>query len=56
LQADVQAVLARRETREKLQGAGVSLFEASHAEFKRYFPAEVEKWRGVVRKANLKLE
>jgi len=54
--ADVQAVLALRETREKLQGAGVSLFEASHAEFKRYFPAEVEKWRGVVRKANLKLE
>ena len=54
--ADVQAVLAQPETRGKLEGAGVALFEASHAEFKRYFPAEIEKWRGVVRKANLKLE
>lgn len=53
---DVNAVLALPETRGKLQGAGVALFEASHAEFKRYFPAEVEKWRGVVKKANLKLE
>ena len=54
--ADIQKVLALPETRDKLQGAGVSLFEASHAEFKRFFPAEVEKWRGVVKKANLKLE
>jgi tripartite-type tricarboxylate transporter receptor subunit TctC len=54
--ADVQAVLALPETRGKLEGAGVSLFEAGHADFKRFFPAEVEKWRGVVRKANLKLE
>jgi tripartite-type tricarboxylate transporter receptor subunit TctC len=53
---DVNAVLALPETRGKLQGAGVALFEASHAEFKRYFPAEVQKWRGVVKKANLKLE
>jgi tripartite-type tricarboxylate transporter receptor subunit TctC len=54
--ADIEAVLALPETRDKLQGAGVSLFESSHAEFKRFFPAEIEKWRGVVRKANLKLE
>jgi tripartite-type tricarboxylate transporter receptor subunit TctC len=54
--ADIQKVLALPETREKLQGAGVSLFTSSHAEFKRFFPAEVEKWRGVVKKANLKLE
>jgi len=54
--ADIQTVLALPETREKLQGAGVSLFQASHADFRRFFPAEVEKWRGVVRKANLKLE
>src|SRR5918999_2419476 len=52
--ADIQKVLALPETREKLQGAGVNLFEASHAEFKRFFPAEVEKWRGVVKKAKLK--
>jgi tripartite-type tricarboxylate transporter receptor subunit TctC len=54
--ADIQAVLAQPDTRGKLEGAGVALFEASHTEFKRYFPAEIEKWRGVVRKANLKLE
>ena len=54
--ADIQKVLALPETREKLQGAGVSLFTSSHEEFRRFFPAEVEKWRGVVKKANLKLE
>jgi tripartite-type tricarboxylate transporter receptor subunit TctC len=53
---DIQKVLALPETREKLQGAGVSLFEASHADFKRFFPAEIEKWRGVVKRANLRLE
>jgi tripartite-type tricarboxylate transporter receptor subunit TctC len=56
LAADIQAVLALAETRDRLQGAGVALFEASHAEFRRFFPLEIEKWRGVVRKANLKLE
>jgi tripartite-type tricarboxylate transporter receptor subunit TctC len=56
LAADIQAVLALAETRDRLHGAGVSLFEASHAEFRRFFPLEIEKWRGVVRKANLKLE
>lgn len=54
--ADVQKVVALPETKEKLQGAGVSLFEDSHANFKKFFPAEIEKWRGVVKKANLKLE
>jgi tripartite-type tricarboxylate transporter receptor subunit TctC len=54
--ADIQKVLAQPETRDRLQGAGVSLFSASHAEFKNFFPAEIEKWRGVVKKANLKLE
>jgi tripartite-type tricarboxylate transporter receptor subunit TctC len=54
--ADIQKVVALPETKEKLQGAGVSLFEDSHANFKKFFPAEIEKWRGVVKKANLKLE
>ena len=54
--ADVEKVLALPETRDKLQGAGVSLFVSSHADFKRFFPAEVAKWRDVVGKANLKLE
>ncbi len=54
--ADIQKVVALPETKEKLQGAGVSLFEDSHANFKKFFPAEIEKWRGVVKRANLKLE
>jgi len=54
--ADVQKVVALPETKEKLQGAGVSLFEDSHANFRKFFPAEVAKWREVVKKASLKLE
>jgi tripartite-type tricarboxylate transporter receptor subunit TctC len=56
ISADIQATLAAAETREKLQGAGISLFESNQAEFKRFFPAEIEKWRAVVKKANLRLE
>ena len=54
--ADIQAVLALTGTREKLFGAGASLFQDNEASFKRFFAAEIEKWRGVVKKANLKLE
>jgi tripartite-type tricarboxylate transporter receptor subunit TctC len=54
--ADIEKVVALPETREKLQGAGVSLFSSNHAAFKRFFPTEVAKWREVVKKANLKLE
>ena len=53
---DIQKVVSLPETKEKLQGAGVSLFEDSHANFKKFFPTEVAKWRDVVKKANLKLE
>jgi tripartite-type tricarboxylate transporter receptor subunit TctC len=53
---DVQAVLALPETREKLQGAGVALFEDNQENFRRFFHTEIEKWRNVVKKANLKLE
>ena len=54
--ADMRSTLALPETREKLQGAGVSLFDASHEEFKRFFSAEIAKWRDVVKNANLKLD
>jgi tripartite-type tricarboxylate transporter receptor subunit TctC len=54
--ADIEAVLRMPATRDKMLGAGVTLFEADHATFKRYFVQEVEKWRAVVKKANLKLE
>ena len=52
---DIEAVLRVPATRDRMRGAGVSLFEADHATFKRYFLQEIEKWRGVVKKAGLKL-
>src|SRR6266850_1208424 len=54
--ADIQRVLALPETRDRLEKAGASLFESDQASFRRFFHAEIEKWRGVVKKANLKLE
>jgi len=54
--ADIATVRARPDTREKFQGAGVALWEETHPGFKKYFLGEVDKWRGVVRRTNLKLE
>jgi len=54
--ADIQKVMALPETREKLGGASVTLYTSGQAEFKRFFSDEIEKWRDVVRKANLRLE
>jgi tripartite-type tricarboxylate transporter receptor subunit TctC len=54
--ADVQTVLSQRETRDKLQTAGVELFEDNQANFRRFFTAEIAKWQKVVKSANLKLE
>lgn len=53
---DVQAVLAQPETREKLAGAGAALFEDNQANFKKFFHADIEKWRNLVKRTNLKLE
>jgi tripartite-type tricarboxylate transporter receptor subunit TctC len=53
---DIQATLAEPQTNEKLAGASVTLWAADQAEFKRFFAAEIEKWRGVVKKANLKFD
>jgi hypothetical protein len=53
---DIQAVVALPGTREKLQGAGVSLFEDNQAGFRRFFLADIGKWRDLVKKTNLKLE
>jgi tripartite-type tricarboxylate transporter receptor subunit TctC len=53
---DIEAVLRVPETRDRMRAAGVSLFEADHNTFKRYFLQEIEKWRGVVKKAGLKLD
>jgi tripartite-type tricarboxylate transporter receptor subunit TctC len=54
--ADIQAVVALPGTRDKLQAAGVALFEDNQASFRRFFLADIEKWRSVVRKTSLKLE
>jgi hypothetical protein len=48
--------MALPETRDKLAGASVTVSTSGQAEFKRFFADEIEKWRGVVRKANLRLE
>ena len=53
---DVQTVVAQPETRERLQATGAELFEDHQAGFRRFFLADIEKWRGVVKAANLKLE
>jgi tripartite-type tricarboxylate transporter receptor subunit TctC len=54
--ADIQAVVALPETRDKLQGASVALWGDNQENFRRFFLADIEKWRGVVKKANLRLE
>jgi len=53
---DIQAVMSRPETKEKLAGASVVVWEGSQAEFRRAFLADIEKWRDLVRKTGLKLD
>jgi hypothetical protein len=48
--------MALQDTKEKLAGASVVIWEDSQANFRRAFLADIEKWRGVVKKAGLKLE
>jgi tripartite-type tricarboxylate transporter receptor subunit TctC len=53
---DVQAVLALPKTRANLEKVGVALFEDNQANFIKFFHADVEKWRNLVKSTNLKLE
>jgi tripartite-type tricarboxylate transporter receptor subunit TctC len=53
---DVQAVLALPDTRAKLTSAGVTLFEDNQANFTKFFHADIEKWKNLVKQTNLKLE
>ena len=53
---DVEAVLKQPETRERLQRAGASLFEDSQENFKKFFHADIEKWKNLVKSTHLKLE
>ena len=56
ISSDVQAVMALPETKQKLAGASVVIWEDSQANFRRAFLADIAKWREVVRKTGLKLE
>ncbi|MGQ0655914.1 MAG: Bug family tripartite tricarboxylate transporter substrate binding protein [Betaproteobacteria bacterium] len=53
---DIQAVMALPETKEKLAGASVAVWEDNQANFRRAFLADIAKWRDVVNKSGLKLE
>ncbi len=53
---DVEAVLKLPETRENLAKAGVALFEDNQANFRKFFHADIEKWRNLVKSSHLKLE
>ncbi len=53
---DVETVLKQPETREMLQKSGAALFEDNQANFKKFFHADIEKWKNLVKRTNLKLE
>src|SRR2546428_3108792 len=53
---DVEVALKQPDTREMLQKSGASLFEDRQANFKKFFHADIEKWKNLVKKTNLKLE
>jgi tripartite-type tricarboxylate transporter receptor subunit TctC len=53
---DIEAVLKQPETRANLGKAGVALFEDNQANFKRFFHADIEKWKNLVKSTHLKLE
>jgi tripartite-type tricarboxylate transporter receptor subunit TctC len=49
-------VLKQSETRERLAKVGVALFEENQANFQRFFRADIEKWKNLLKNTNLKLE
>jgi tripartite-type tricarboxylate transporter receptor subunit TctC len=53
---NVETVLKQPETREMLQKSGASLFEDNQVNFKRFFHADIEKWKNLVKATHLKLE
>ena len=54
--SDVETVLKQPDTREKLAKVGVALFEDNQASFRRFFSADIAKWKALVKSTNLKLE
>jgi tripartite-type tricarboxylate transporter receptor subunit TctC len=53
---DVETVLKQPDTRERLAKVGVALFEDNQANFQKFFRADIEKWKNLVKNTNLKLE
>ena len=53
---DVEAVLKQLDTRENLAKVGAALFEDNQANFRKFFHADIEKWKNLVKSTNLKLE
>ena len=52
----LQAVLAKPDVREKLAGAGVDMDPQNAATLARTIDAEITKWRGWVKTANIQPE
>jgi tripartite-type tricarboxylate transporter receptor subunit TctC len=53
---DVEDVLKQPETRANLGKVGVALFEDNQANFAKFFHADIEKWKNLVKSTHLKLE
>ena len=53
---DVETVLKQPDTRANLAKAGVALFEDNQANFRKFFHADIEKWKNLVSSTHLKLE
>jgi tripartite-type tricarboxylate transporter receptor subunit TctC len=53
---DVETVLKQPETRANLGKAGAALFEDNQENFRKFFHADIEKWRNLVKSTHLKLE
>ena len=53
---DVEAVLKQPETRANLAKVGVALFEDNQVNFTKFFHADIEKWKNLVKSTHLKLE
>ena len=53
---DIEDVLKQPDTRANLGKAGVALFEDNQANFRKFFHADIEKWKNLVKSTHLKLE
>ncbi len=56
INADVITVLKMPDVQEKLAGLGTTVIAAGPAEFATFLNAEIRKWDGVAKKANIKIE